>query len=95
MKRVYQTVLLGLLLGFFGCQENKVTEASATSTHSSSATATNALGQEDDFSDLKKEDDEACDTEEDLEKEIAEQAKKAEQGQAFKLQGGDEGCVVE
>ncbi len=46
---------------------------------------------QDDFSDLKK-DDEACDTQEDLEKKIEEQAR---QKQAFKLQGGDEGCTVD
>ena len=45
----------------------------------------------DDFSDLEKKD-ESCDTEEDLEKKIEDQARKK---QAFQLQGGDEGCVVE
>lgn len=48
---------------------------------------------EDDFSDLKKKDDESCDTEEDLEKKIMEQAKK-KPAKAFKLQGGDTGCTT-
>lgn len=46
---------------------------------------------EDDFSDLKQKD-ESCDTEEDLEKKIEEQARKKK---AFQLQGGDENCEVQ
>lgn len=48
----------------------------------------------DDFSDLKKEGDEECDSEEDLEKKIMEEAKKKPE-KAFKLQGGDTGCSTD
>ncbi len=44
----------------------------------------------DDFSDLKKKEDEACDTEEEITKKLA----KPKQ-EVFQLQGGDSGCDVE
>ena len=52
-----------------------------------------ALKKDDDFSDLKALDkkDGACDTEEDIEKKIMEQAK----SKPALLQGGDTGCTVE
>lgn len=49
----------------------------------------------DDFSDLKKDDDESCDSEEELLKKQIEKAQKAKT-QAVKLQGaGDEGCTID
>ncbi len=78
-----------VLLAFInGCQPANQSE----STVSVQPQEGNALQAktEDDFSDLKEKD-ESCDTEEDLEKKIEEQAKKQE---AFKLQGGDGGCEV-
>jgi hypothetical protein len=78
----------------FGCQQTKM-ENTTTETFPNEGVShsSNQLQAQvkDDFSDLKK-DDESCDTQEDLEKKIEEQARKK---QAFQLQGGDEGCVVE
>lgn len=49
----------------------------------------------DDFSDFKKEDDESCDSEEELLKKQIEKAQKAK-SQAVKLQGaGDGGCTID
>lgn len=50
----------------------------------------NSVSATDDFSDLKKEDDESCDTEEEVTKKLA-----APKQEAFQLQGGDSGCDVE
>lgn len=73
-----------------GCQKSEqstnITKKEENLSHSNSL----QVKTEDDFSDLKEQD-ESCDTEEDLEKKIEEQAKKQE---AFKLQGGDGGCEV-
>ena len=49
----------------------------------------NSLERKDEFSDLKKKDDEACDSEEEITKKLA----KPKQ-EAFQLQGGDTGCDV-
>lgn len=72
-----------------GCQptENNKKGSSSPASHETKQVQAQAKA-EDDFSDLKEKD-ESCDTEEDLEKKIEEQAKKKE---AFKLQGGDGGC---
>lgn len=50
----------------------------------------NSLNSSDDFSDLKKKDDESCDTEEEVTKKLAEPKQ-----EAFQLQGGDSGCEVD
>ena len=58
------------------------------------AAETGSPASSDDFSDLKKEDDESCDSEEELLKKQIEKAQKAKT-QGVKLQGaGDEGCTV-
>lgn len=49
----------------------------------------NSVSVKDDFSDLKKLDDESCETEE----EIKEKLVRPKQ-EAFKLQGGDTGCDI-
>ncbi|CBW27585.1 putative exported protein [Halobacteriovorax marinus SJ] len=49
----------------------------------------NSMAVKDDFSDLKKVDDESCETEEELKEKLA----KPKQ-EAFQLQGGDTGCDV-
>ncbi|TNF30356.1 MAG: hypothetical protein EP319_05200 [Deltaproteobacteria bacterium] len=59
-----------------------------------SAAKSGSSATSDDFSDLKKEDDESCDSEEELLKKQIEKAQKAKT-QGVKLQGaGDEGCTV-
>ncbi|WP_127715022.1 hypothetical protein [Halobacteriovorax sp. HLS] len=50
----------------------------------------NSISATDDFSDLKKEDDESCETEEEISKKLA-----APKQEAFQLQGGDSGCEVD
>lgn len=68
----------------FGCQK----EEPASDTDSSASSASAMAAKEDP---LFAEKDEACDTEEDLEKKIEEAAKKKE---GISLQGGDSGCAV-
>ena len=93
MKK-YLSLLLLILLG--ACQpstpENTASEEAAFPDENLELESNNLQATvKDDFSDLEKKD-ESCDTQEDLEKKIEEQARKK---QAFQLQGGDEGCVVE
>lgn len=78
--------ILFIATSLFGCQKEE-TQAAATSADGVSSAA---------LSDTKdplfeKEDDESCDTEEDLEKKIEQAAKKKE---AVSLQGGDSGCDI-
>lgn len=68
--------ILSLLLFFVSCEESKTVEPS------SSVNA--ASGLQDDFSDLKKNEDENCDLEEE----------KIDTSKPFKLQGGDTDCEV-
>lgn len=77
-------VSIFLVALLFGCQPNEE-KSSVNSTRDAQSSQAKV---EDDFSDLEEKD-ESCDTEEDLEKKIEEQAKKKE---VFKLQGGDGGC---
>lgn len=78
-------ILLGLLTS---CQSE---ENSATTQTPIDAVSSPATQKGEDFN-LKKDDDESCDTEEDLEKKLEEAKKKP--NEAFKLQGGDAGCEV-
>ncbi len=82
-------LLFSILL--FSCvkEESKTSKA-----RSLTATASEVTTSSNDFSDLKKEGDEGCDSEEDLEKKIMEEAKKKPE-KAFKLQGGDTGCSTD
>jgi hypothetical protein len=83
------------LLIFSSCQKEEVKEKRILPVSSASESKTVPKAGND-FSDLaKKEGDEACDTEEDLKKKMEEDIKKAQQGQALKLQGADTGCEVE
>jgi hypothetical protein len=77
-------ILCSLL--FISCVQEKETKQTKVSASSSLSKA-----KVDDFSDLEKKDDEGCDTKEDLEKKIMEEAKKKPE-KAFQLQGGDPGC---
>lgn len=80
--------LVALILMVNSCQKEE--KAAATSDGvSGAASAVTPKAADIDF-DKKK--DEACDTEEDLEKQIEEAKKKQE---AFKLQGGDGGCTTD
>ncbi len=83
------SIILFSLLFLFSCQQTESSMSKSSSIPGQDQSSLQAKA-EDDFSDLKEKD-ESCDTEEDLEKKIEEQAKKQE---AFKLQGGDEGCEV-
>jgi hypothetical protein len=76
-------LLLLLSLLVISCQK-KTEQLNSSTTQTSNIVAN-------DFSDLEKlekKDDESCDTEEDLEKKIMEEAKKKHE-QAYKLKGGD------
>ncbi|MEC7276901.1 MAG: hypothetical protein VXV96_11325 [Bdellovibrionota bacterium] len=78
-------LFISLLLLLFSCEK----EAETTSTTDAvSGAASSTLSQAKDPL-FEQEKDEACDTEEDLEKKIEEAAKKPE---AISLQGGDTGC---
>lgn len=82
--------LLCILIFVCSCQEeNKPKE---TLTHQT----THELQKSDDFSEFQKEDDESCDTEEDLEKKLEAQIEKSKnEGQAMQLQGSsDPGCEI-
>lgn len=86
-------IFLFLIAFTVSCQQETKAPASTTTTGAdgvSSAAAQPTNGQ--DFNFDKKDKDESCDTEEDLEKKIEEAKKKQE---AFKLQGNDEGCTVD
>lgn len=84
MKKL--SLALFILLTLSSCKEEAKPVSSADAV--SSAAATKA----EDFDFEKKDKDESCSTEEDLEKQI-EKAKKAPK--AFKLQGGDPGCTTD
>lgn len=82
-----------LLLSLFllvACQQEK---NSTSLPISKAAVSKVAIG--DDFSDLKKEDDESCDTEEDLKKKLEADIEKQKKGEAVQLQGGDPDCAVQ
>ena len=81
--------LVCFLLIILGCNKE---EAQSSSNLSTTSSAVSSSQDPNDFSDLEKKDDESCDTTEDLEKKIKEKSKKQE---AFKLQGGDEGCSTD
>ncbi|MCO4792098.1 MAG: hypothetical protein KC493_00185 [Bacteriovoracaceae bacterium] len=88
---------VSLLLFLVSC--NKETESPApvslqkTKKTTTTTNTGTAINPNDDFSDLKKKDDEHCDSEEELLKKQIEKAKKAKE-QPIKLQGGDEGCEI-
>lgn len=84
------TVIMLISLTLFSCQ--KETKAPASDGISGAGSSAAEAGNGKDFSFDKKEKDESCDTEEDLEKQIEEAKKKKE---AFKLQGNDGGCTVD
>ena len=85
----FKLILIAFSLILFSCNKE---ESSLPSNSTSSSSALSSANDPNDFSDLEKKDDESCDTTEDLEKKIEEKAKKQE---AFKLQGGDEGCSTD
>ncbi len=81
-------IILSFLIFVSSCveeQEKKPTSLSA-------ASAMQAKSK--DFSDLEKTEDEGCDSKEDLEKKIMEEARKKPE-KAFKLQGGEPGCSTD
>ncbi len=91
-------LVLTFLFVFTSCNKEeapKPVSLQKTSVPAPAATViTGSSAAPDDFSDLKKEDDESCDSEEELLKKQIEKAKKAKT-QGVKLQGaGDEGCTV-
>ena len=61
------------------------------------ASTTTSTDGEDDFSDLKKDDDESCDTEEDLEAKLQKKIEESQnKGEGLKLQGStDPGCEID
>lgn len=75
-----------VLLLFSAC--NSEPKTSATEMSHRQVTSQSVHGQ-DDFAEFKK--DEACDSKEELEKELV---KIQEKKKAFKLQGGDAGCDI-
>ena len=81
-------VLLKLLVLISSCQSE---EKTVTAPASIDGVSSPAMPKGEDFN-LEKEDDESCDTKEDLEKKLEEAKKKP--NEAFKLQGGDAGCEV-
>lgn len=84
-------ILLTLvLITITSCQQEKKDTAPIADAVSSAAAASSAAQDNLDFE--KKDKDESCSTEEDLEKQI-EKAKK--EPKAFKLQGGDPGCSTD
>jgi Skp family chaperone for outer membrane proteins len=98
------SVLILSLFIFAACnQEEKIAAPSnpvAISNTTSSSVGSNAGTGQDDFSDLKKKDDEGCedktaeDVEKELEKKMAEMKKAQEQGKAtgFNFNSGEPGC---
>lgn len=78
---------LSLILLIVSCQQENTSKTVAQDGVSGAASSAVSGAQNIDFD--KKKDDEACDTEEDLEKQIEAAKKKQE---AFQLQGGDSGC---
>ncbi len=90
MKKMTNLSLILMLFIVIGCQEQTKTVASQDGVSGAATSAPIAGSNEIDFE--KKEKDESCDTEEDLEKQIEEAKKKQE---AFKLQGGDSGCSTD
>ena len=77
------------LLMVSSCQKQEEAPAKSDGVSGAASSAASPKAADIDF-DKKK--DEACDTEEDLEKQIEEAKKKQE---AFKLQGGDGGCTTD
>jgi len=99
IKMKYLLVTTLLMFVFTSCnKEEKPKAVSLQKTTAPAKTVTTATGSSavpDDFSDLKKDDDESCDSEEELLKKQIEKAQKAKT-QGVKLQGaGDEGCTVD
>lgn len=84
MKKI---ILLSLLI-FVSCNKEEVIPVK-TNVQYDFTKNENSMAANDDFSDLKKMDDESCETEE----EIKEKLVKPKQT-AFKLQGGDTGCDI-
>ncbi|MCR9203147.1 MAG: hypothetical protein NXH75_01110 [Halobacteriovoraceae bacterium] len=86
MKKL--SLALFILFTLSSCKEDTKPAVSTSADAVSSA----AVTKTEDFDFEKKDKDESCSTEEDLEKQI-EKAKKAPT--AFKLQGGDPGCATD
>ena len=87
--KLFLLIFLSLLL--FSCQQEQNIKSSAgTSADYDFNKKVNSVSAKDDFSDLKKEDDESCETEEEISKKLA-----APKQEAFQLQGGDSGCEVD
>lgn len=85
-------VLISLLY-LVSCQKEEapapVKRSQAPAEYDFTKKGTHSQKANDDFSDLKKKDDESCDTEEEITKKLAEPKQ-----EAFQLQGGDTGCDV-
>jgi hypothetical protein len=88
-----QIIFLFTLFLFLSCQEEKKNERPVSKQNTASSydfnAKSNSMKAKDDFSDLKKKDDESCDTEEEIAEKLAKPKK-----EAFQLQGGDTGCDV-
>jgi hypothetical protein len=86
-------IILIISLIFVSCNKEEIKSSTPVSEKSSASydfnAKSNTLEKKDDFSDLKKKEEEACDTEEEITKKLA----KPKQ-EPFQLQGGDTGCDV-
>ncbi len=82
--------LFCLVLLIFSCQKKEEEAISSPAVERGTQVSQNQLGDE--FSDLKKKEDGACDTEKDLEKELE---KKIKENKAVLLQGGGSDCAVD
>ncbi|GEM_PF-4063802 len=85
MKKI---ILLSLFI-FISCNKEENVVLNSPNVEYDFTKTGNSVSMKDDFSDLKKLDDESCETEE----EIKEKLVKPKQ-EAFKLQGGDTGCDI-
>ena len=83
-----------ILLFLTSCNKEEASIPVATDVGTSKKTYdfnanSNSLEEKDDFKDLEKKEDEACDTEEEITKKLSNPKQ-----EVFQLQGGDTGCDV-
>ena len=90
------TVLFMILFVLASCNENKEKENNLSASADFNANTTgSSVAAKDDFSDLKKKDDESCEdkTVEDIEKELKKKAEMAQKsGTGFSFNSGEPGC---